>query len=76
MKRLRTTVFLPEEMERRLRQEAVRSGRSVPQLADELLRDGHGARGAPRGRDPLLDVIGIIHDGKLAEGIDEALYGI
>ncbi len=27
-------------------------------------------------RDPVLDVIGIAKDGKLAEGIDEELYGV
>jgi hypothetical protein len=31
----------------------------------------------PRGlHDPLLKVAGIISDGKLSQGIDEALYGI
>jgi hypothetical protein len=31
-------------------------------------------RRTPPSRDPLLDVVGIIHDGKLAHDIDEELY--
>jgi hypothetical protein len=35
------------------------------------------ASGKPRAetRDPLANVKGIVHDGKLSAGIDEALYG-
>ena len=73
----RTTIFLPEQLHERLRQEAFRKRVSMAQLIRSRLT-GHLSRDKRRGRgeDPLLKVAGIGLDGKLAEGIDEALYGI
>ena len=71
----RTTIFLPDELHERLRREAFHSRVSMAEMI--RLRLGRGFRkrsSAPR-RDPLAAAEGIVRDGKLAHGIDEALYG-
>ena len=73
----RTTIFLPDELHERLRAEAFRSGISMAELIRTRLerrRARPAGKAAPR-RDPLLDVIGIIHDGTLTQNLDEDLYG-
>ena len=73
----RTTIFLPDGLHERLRREAFQDRLSMAQLIRSRLE-----RETPRARrrrpkfDPLREVEGIGRDGKLAEGIDEALYGI
>ena len=72
----RTTIVLPDELHEQLRREAFRKRVSMARLIRTKLQ------GQPLGRrrrwkvDPLLEVSGIGRDGKLAERIDEALYGI
>ncbi|MBI3697138.1 MAG: hypothetical protein HY238_20175 [Acidobacteria bacterium] len=73
----RTTIFLPDELHERLRREAFRNRVSMAKLIRSRLASQPVSRKTPNPRvDPLLEVEGIIHDGTLAEGIDEALYGI
>jgi hypothetical protein len=71
----RTTVFLPEELHERLRQEAFRSRVSMAELIRSRLERTNRRRKRLSSADPLAEVEGIIHDGKLSAGIDEALYG-
>lgn len=69
----RTTIFLPDELHERLRNEAFAARISVAELIRSRLERGRRPR-AKLGRDPLLAVEGIVHDGKLSEDVDEALY--
>ena len=71
----RTTVVLPDELHERLRREAFRSRVSMGELIRSRLDRREGKRGKWKA-DPLRKVEGIGSDGKLAEGIDEALYGL
>jgi len=72
----RTTVLLPEELHERLRREAFRQRISMAELIRSLLARTNGRRRRRVGSsDPLAKVEGIVHDGKLSTGIDEALYG-
>ncbi len=73
----RTTIFLPERLHERLREEAFRSRVSMAELIRSKLQD---RLTAPRKRkskaDPLLAVAGIGSDGRLTMCIDEELYGL
>lgn len=69
----RTTIFLPDEVHERLRREAFAARISMARLIRSRLEQPPAHRRA-RGRDPLAKVEGIIQDGSLTEGIDEALY--
>ena len=74
----RTTVVLSDDLHEELRQEAFRKRLSMAALIRSRLERGKSASGRRRRRvleDPLLAVSGIGHDGKLTQGIDEALYG-
>jgi hypothetical protein len=72
----RTTVFLPEELHERLREEAFRHRISMAELIRSRLERTNGRRKRRAlASDPLAKVEGIVHDGKLSAGIDEALYG-
>jgi Arc/MetJ-type ribon-helix-helix transcriptional regulator len=72
----RTTVFLPEELHERLREEAFRNRTSMAELIRSRLERTNGRRKRRAlASDPLAEVEGIVHDGKLSAGIDEALYG-
>ena len=72
----RTTIFLPEELHQRLRQEAFRSRMSMAELIRSRLGRKNYRRklraGAP---DPLAQVEGIVRDGSSSRDIDQALYG-
>jgi hypothetical protein len=71
----RTTVFLPDDLHERLREEAFRSRTSMAELIRSRLERTHRRSKRRRGVDPLAEVEGIVHDGKLSHRIDEALYG-
>jgi plasmid stability protein len=69
----RTTVFLPDALHEALRQEAFRSHRSMADLIRSRLQSAsRPARRSPR--DPLARVEGSISNGRLSQGIDEAVY--
>jgi Arc/MetJ-type ribon-helix-helix transcriptional regulator len=73
----RTTVVLPDKLHEELRQEAFSRRVSMAELIRARLERRPRSRARSGWRnDPLLKVSGIGNDGKLAEGIDEALYGI
>jgi hypothetical protein len=69
----RTTIFLPDEVHERLRREAFAARISMARLIRSRLEKG-SVRRRTRGGDPLARVEGIVQDGRLTEGIDEALY--
>ena len=70
----RTTVFLPDELHERLRSEAFASRVSMAQLIRDRLNRGDSRRRPAGNSDPLTRVEGIVKDGSLSQGIDEALY--
>jgi hypothetical protein len=70
----RTTVFLPEELHDRLRNEAFAARVSMAQLIRSRLERGSRRPRAAGNPDPLAKVEGIVRDGHLSDGIDEALY--
>ena len=71
----RTTIVLPDGLHEQLRREAFRNRVSMGELIRSRLERREGKRGKWKS-DPLRKVEGIGSDGKLAEGIDEALYGL
>jgi hypothetical protein len=66
----KTTIYLPEELKRRLSQLARSRGRSEASLIREALERLAGAE-SPRPKTPLFSS----HDPHLAERVDEALRG-
>ena len=74
----RTTIFLPEDLHERLRQEAHRSRTSMAALIRSKLEAASTSKTADwSGDDPLLRIAGICRgDGKLTENLDEELYDI
>jgi hypothetical protein len=70
----RTTVFIPDELHERLPTEAFASRVSMAQLIRSRLESRALRARRAKTRDPLAAVEGIIRDGRLSEGIDEALY--
>lgn len=72
----RTTLFLPEDLHERLREEAFRSRVSMAELIRSRLERANRRRKRRfSSTDPLAEVEGIVHDGALSAGVDEALYG-
>lgn len=72
----RTTVFLPEPLHERLRQEAFSCHMSMAALIRSRLERTNGRRKRQTASaDPLADVEGIVRDGTLSRDIDDALYG-
>jgi predicted HicB family RNase H-like nuclease len=72
----RTTIFLSDELHDQLREEAFRTRVSMAELIRSRLERRYRQRRGRRSRvDPLAEVEGIIHDGKLSVRIDEELYG-
>ena len=69
----RTTIFLPDELHERLRREAFDRRISMARLIRARLEQG-GEHRRLRRADPLAEVEGIVHDGRLSEGVDDALY--
>ena len=68
----RTTIFLPDDLHQRLRREAFAAHVSMAELIRTRL--DRSKRRAHIKTDPLKKVEGIVQDGHLSEGIDEALY--
>ena len=71
----RTTIFLPEEVHERLRQDASRARTSMAELIRARLQrslDRPRKRGA--GRNPILKVAGVCRDPLLSSEIDDARY--
>jgi hypothetical protein len=72
----RFTTRLPDELHKRLSQEAIRNGISLAELIRRRLEPrNRGKRQNRPVRDPLDEVVGTISSGRLSEGIDEELYG-
>ena len=70
-----TTIFLPDQLHERLREEAFRTGVSMAELIRSKLQDRPTAPGKSKSKaDPLLAVAGIGNDGRLTARIDEELY--
>lgn len=69
----RTTVFLPEELHERLRQEAFAARVSMAQVIRRRLESGARRRKSACA-DPLAKVEAIVSDGHLTAAIDESLY--
>ena len=70
----RTTVFLPDELHERLRSEAFASRVSMAKLIRDRLDRGGRRQRRDTNSDPLAKAEGIVRDGRLSKGIDEALY--
>lgn len=68
----RTTIFLPDALHDRLRQEAFHKRVSMAELIRLRLEPPPKARK----RDPLSEAEGIFRDGALSKDIDGELYGI
>ena len=69
----RTTIFLPDGLHERLRREAFAARIGTLRLIRLRLEKGTAHR-RTRGGDPLSKVEGVVQDGRLTEGIEEALY--
>ena len=73
----RTTIFLPERLHERLREEAFRSRVSMAELIRSTLQNRLTAPGKRKSKaDPVLAVARIRSDGRLTMCIDEELYGL
>lgn len=70
----RTTIFLPDELHERLRQEAFRDRLSMAQVIRMRL-EGPGLHPKKPKGDPLMKVAGICRGPILSERIDEEIYG-
>ncbi len=71
----RTTIFLPDELHERLRQEAFRSRLSMAEVIRMRLETPTSRRKRKPKTDPLLRVAGICRGPVFSERIDEELYG-
>ena len=73
----RTTIFLPDELHERLRQEAFRARLSMAEVIRlRLERRTSGSKKRRPAADPLLRAAGVCRGPQLSERIDEELYGI
>jgi hypothetical protein len=73
----RTTLFIPDELHERLRQEAFRARVSMAELVRSRLESRVKAKKRPKDAlDPLLKVAGLWDGPPLSVSIDEELYGI
>jgi hypothetical protein len=70
----RTTIFLPEEMHERLRQDAFRARTSMAEMIRaRLQRSLDRPRRRPAGPDPILKVAGVCRGPLLSSEIDDCL---
>jgi hypothetical protein len=73
----RTTIFLPDDLHERLRQEAFRARLSMAEVIRlRLERRASGSKKRRPVADPLLKAAGICRGPQISERIDEELYGI
>jgi hypothetical protein len=73
----RTTIFLPDDLHERLRQEAFRARLSMAEVIRlRLERRTSASKKRKPVADPLLKAAGICRGPQLSERIDEELYGI
>jgi hypothetical protein len=73
----RITIFLPDELHERLRQEAFRFRLSMAELIRlRLERRTSGSKKRRHVADPLLKAAGVCRGPQLSQQIDEELYGI
>jgi len=73
----RTTLFLPEALHERLREEAFRSRVSMAELIRSRLESATKPKKRLKPRlDPLLRVAGLCDGPPISASIDEELYGI
>lgn len=70
----RTTIYLPEELHERLRQQAFRQNISMAELIRMRIESPENESTTLGEEDPLLAVSGIISDGTLTENLDRDLY--
>jgi hypothetical protein len=70
----RTTIFLPDDLHERLREEAFRSRISVAELIRSRLSNGRPMFNVDD--DPLLAVAGICNVPGLSDRIDEHIYDL
>ena len=70
----RTTIFLPDDLHEHLRREAFSERISMAQLIRGRLEQNRIRRRSVRRSDPLAAVEGIVKDGHLTKGLDDALY--
>jgi hypothetical protein len=72
----RTTIFLPDELHERLRQDAFRARVSMAELIrTKLAAPAEAPTRRASGRDPILKVAGICRGEVMSNDIDESLYG-
>ena len=72
----RTTIFLPDEVHDRLRQDAFRAKISMAELIRATLqRSADPPKRRGRSPDPILKVAGVCRGPVLSNDIDDALYG-
>lgn len=67
----RTTIYLPDDLKRRLEQAARREGRTEADVIREALADALASRKRPRPTVPLTDAG--LGDATIAERVDELL---
>lgn len=72
----RTTIFLPDELHERLRQEAFRARLSMAEVIRSRLDQRTSRRKKRPVTDPLLKAAGVCRGPQLSERIDEELYDI
>jgi hypothetical protein len=73
----RTTIFLPDDLHERLRQEAFRARLSMAEVI-RLRLERRTSRSKKRRpvADPLLKAAGVCRGPQISDRIDEELYGI
>ncbi len=72
----RTTIFLPDEVHERLRQDAFRAKVSMAELIrTKLQRSTAQPQRRASSTDPILKVAGVCRGPVLSSDIDDALYG-
>ena len=72
----RTTIYLPEGLHERLREQAFRERVSMAELIRLKLEAPQASSGESEEEDPLLAVAGIINDGTLTKNLDQDLYDL
>ena len=72
----RTTVFLPDDLHERLRQDAFRAKTSMAEIIrTKLAAPAARSRKRNLSKDPILKVAGLYNGPILSSDIDDAVYG-